>query len=342
MARYLACLHAEIDRAEPRPASTVFFGGGTPTMLAAHELVGILDHLRGRGGIVAEAEITVEANPTTAEAAKFAALRAGGVNRLSLGVQSLRDALLERLGRTHNAAEAIAAYRLAREVGFDNVSLDLMFNLPGQSLDVWREDMRRAAELGPEHLSLYSLTVEEETPLARYVASGRVVLPDEETDAAMFEAAIDDLPALGYHQYEISNFARRSRRSDHNQVYWRNEEYRGFGPGAASYVGRARTLSHGDLAAWCEAVERGEAPTADEERRDEDGERRETMFLGLRLMDGVDGAAFTRRYGVTVEATFGAELSKLSAEGWLEEAAGRWRLTRRGIMVANRVFMEFV
>jgi oxygen-independent coproporphyrinogen-3 oxidase len=342
LARYVDSLLAEIDSAEARPADTVFFGGGTPTQLSARQLLAILDRLRARGGILPAAEITIEANPTTAEAAKFAALRAGGVNRLSLGVQSLHDDLLAGLGRSHSAAEAVAAYRLARSVGFANVSLDLMFNLPGQSLADWREDLRRVAELGPEHLSLYSLTVEDGTPLARQVAEGRVTLPNEETDAAMFEAAIDDLASLGYEHYEISNFARPGCRCVHNQVYWRNEEYRGFGPGAASYVGRRRWLNQARPERWGEALEAGVEPVAESEVRDEDGERRETMFLGLRLRDGVEAEAYRRRYGAPPEEFFGPELAKLAAEGLVELWHGCWRLTRRGVMLANRVFVEFV
>jgi oxygen-independent coproporphyrinogen-3 oxidase len=342
MDAYLAALHHEIDASDRRPACTVFFGGGTPTQLDAAELLGIVDHVRSHGGILGEAEVTVEANPTTAEADKFRRLREGGVNRLSLGIQSFDDELLLRLGRTHSAGEAVSAYRLAREVGFDNLSLDLMFNLPGQSLDDWRRALEQAIALQPEHLSLYSLTVEEGTPLARYVETGRVVLPDEETDATMFELAMDTLPAAGYEHYEISNFAQPGRRSRHNQVYWRNEAYRGYGPGAASYAERVRWLNAGKLEDYVARSEAGTDLADDRETRDVEGEQRETMFLGLRMIDGVDSAWFAARYGARPEELFGPELGRLAADGLVTGDGGRWRLTRRGVMLANQVFMEFV
>lgn len=340
--RYVQTVLAEIGQSAQRPASSVYFGGGTPTQLAADQLLSILDSLRAHGGILPGAEVTIEANPTTAEGALFAALRQGGFNRLSMGFQSLDDRLLAELGRTHSAAEARAAYHVARGAGFDNVSLDLMFNLPGQTLEDFQRDLEGVVALGPEHLSLYSLTVEEGTPFAARAARGDLILPDEEVDAAMFEWAHDWLPSVGYGAYEISNFARAGRESRHNSAYWRNEEYRGYGPGAASYVARRRWLNHADLERWRAAVFQQIDDLADSETRDEDGERRETMYLGLRRLAGVDTAWYEQRYGAPPEAWFSAELGRLVAAGWIERTDTAWRLTRAGLMVANRVFMEFV
>jgi len=340
--RYLAAVCAEITASEPRPASSVYFGGGTPTRLGAERLLTILATLRGHGGILSDAEVTVEANPTLAEADGFARLRAGGVNRLSLGVQSFDDRRLRALGRTHDAAQAEHALRLARGAGFNNLSLDLMFALPGQTRAAWRATLERAVALAPEHLSLYSLTIEEGTPLAARVVAGAVRPVSNATDAAMFETAIATLTAAGWEHYEISNFARPGRRGAHNQVYWRNEEYRGYGPGAASYLARRRWTNLADLDGYGAAVQAGAPPVATAEERDEEGERRETMFLGLRLLAGVARQWYADRYGAPPEAFFGAELARLVARGVVAGEAGCWRLTPAGLLLANQVFMEFV
>jgi len=341
-ARYVEAVLAEIAASPARPARTVYFGGGTPTQLSAEQLLCILQALRNHGSILPDAEITVEANPTTAESGLFAALRDAGVNRLSMGFQSLDDRLLGVLGRTHTAAEAVAAYRLARAAGFENVSLDLMFNLPGQTLDQWREDLAQTVDLGPEHLSLYSLTIEEGAPFHARAERGELILPEEDVDAAMFEWAHDWLPTQGYGAYEISNFARPGAESRHNSAYWRNEAYRGYGPGAASYVGRRRFTNHGDLERWRAGVFQQIDDVAESEQRDDDGERRETMYLGLRRLAGVDVAWYERRYGAPPEAWFADELARCVAAGWLERTQSAWRLTRAGLLLANRVFMEFV
>lgn len=340
--RYLTAVRREIRSSAARPAGTVFFGGGTPTTLRAGELLGILDNLADHGGVAAGAEVSVEANPTTAEAGLFTALRAGGVNRLSMGFQSFDDRLLERLGRTHTAAEAVAAYETARVAGFDNVNLDLMFALPGQTLADWRDSLQRAVALAPEHIALYGLTVEPGTPLERLVDHGRLRLVDEAVEADMYELAIDLLGEHGYEQYEISNFARPGRRCEHNQVYWRNEPYRGYGPGAASYVARRRWLNVASTEDYCARLESAGDPIAELEERDTEGEAKETMYLGLRMMDGVSDEGFKDRFGAAPGELYPAELSRLTDREWIEHANGRWRLTRAGVFLSNQVFLEFV
>ncbi len=342
MDAYVDAFEAELAASPPRPARSVYFGGGTPSQLGARRLLRLLAAIAGHGGLLPEAEITVEANPTSVEADLLEALRAGGFNRLSLGLQSLRDELLTVLTRTHTAAEALAAFGLARAAGFDNISVDLMFNLPRQRFTDWCDDLQRIIQLGPEHVSLYELSVEAGTPLAADVAAGRLLLPDEEVDAAMYEAARELLPAAGWEHYEISNFARPGRSSAHNAVYWRNEEYRGYGPGAASYVGRRRWTNEPRAELWRQAVTAGGAAVSEEETRSEDEERRETMYLGLRQLTGVDVAAYTARHGGPPEAWFGTELARLVEVGWLERTPRAWRLTADGLLWSNRVFMEFL
>lgn len=331
----------ELATAPPRPASTIYFGGGTPTVLGARLLLEVLEAVADRHPLAHDAEITVEANPTTAEANLFRDLRAGGVNRLSLGVQSLDDARLAWLGRTHDTAQAVAAFDTARRAGFDNVSIDLMFGLAGQRPEDWERELARAVALGPEHLSVYGLTVEPGTPLAGWVATGRVRLPGEGLQARMFELARERLAAAGYEHYEISNYARAGCRSRHNQTYWRNEEYRGYGPAAASYVARVRWTNTESLAQYAARLAADESPVAERDPRDERGERRDTMFLGLRLLEGVDRDDYARRFGAPPEAFFAAELDHLSARGLVETDGRRWRLTAPGLLLANQALMEF-
>ena len=339
---YLEAARRELADSPSRPARTVFFGGGTPTTLPAETLAELLAAIDAHHGLLPGAEVSIEANPTTAEAGKFRAIREAGFNRLSLGVQSFNDGLLAALGRVHSVADAERAYRLARQAGFENVSVDLMFALPTQDLRDWRAALDRAIDLAPEHCALYGLTVEPGTPLEKQVTTGRVRLVDPDLEADMYELAIERLGEAGYEQYEISNFAKPGRRCEHNQVYWRNEEYRGYGPGAASYAGRRRWLN---VASTDEYVRRlGHAATSEDsfETCDAAGERRETMYLGLRMIDGVDSARFAARYGGPPETWFAEPLDRLTSQGLVERTTDGWRLTRQGVMLSNRVFMEFV
>lgn len=337
LARYREAIGRELAAEAPRPARTVYFGGGTPTTLGADALLQLLHRL----GPLPE-EVTCEANPTTAEAGLFAALRQGGFSRLSLGVQSLDDRLLRGLGRTHGAAEAYRACDLARAAGFDNLSLDLMFALPGQDLAGWRRTLREAVALEPAHISLYGLTIEPGTRLDGDVAAGLVQPVDEDTEADMYQAARDDLGAAGYEHYEIANFARPGRRCAHNQVYWHNEEYRGYGPAAASYVDRRRWSNRTALDDYAASLAAGDSPVAESETRLVREEQQETMWLGLRMLDGISSARFATRYGVSPDEVFGRELARLAAAGLLTEADGHWRLTPHGVQLANVVFREFV
>ncbi len=339
---YLAAVRRELAASPALPAPTVFFGGGTPTTLSADELAALLAAIDAHHGLLPGAEVSLEANPTTAEAGKFRALCEAGFNRLSLGVQSFNDRLLASLGRVHDAADAVRAYDLARQAGFENVSVDLMFALPTQDLADWRAALARAIALEPDHLALYGLTVEPGTPLEKQVASGRVTLLDADLEADMYELAIDTLGEAGFEQYELSNFARPGRRCAHNQIYWRNEPYRGYGPGAASYVARRRWLNVASTETYTQRLLQNQSPEDSGETCDEAGERQETMYLGLRMLEGVSRARFSERYGGPPEQWFGETLARLVAQELVVDDGQCWRLTRRGMMVSNRVFMEFV
>jgi oxygen-independent coproporphyrinogen-3 oxidase len=321
----------------------VFLGGGTPTVLPPALLGQILDQCRASFHLAPNAEITSEANPGTADAATFAALRGMGVNRLSMGVQSLDDAELKWLGRIHGAAEAVAAYDAARRTGFDNINLDFIFGLPGQAADTWAQTLDRAISLAPDHISLYSLTVEHGTPLYDAVRRGVQAPPDDDAAADFYLLAADRLAAAGYEQYEISNWARPGRACRHNLVYWRHEPYLGFGPGAHSFDGTRRWWNVKPVPQYIQRLAAGESPERGAELIDTRLAMGEFMMLGLRLVaEGVADARFQARFGAALDDVFAAEIAALVARGWLERRPDRVRLTPEGRLLGNQVFAQFL
>ncbi len=353
-----------------RPAvNTVFLGGGTPSYLPDGEVARILDAIARNYGVRADAEITAECNPNDLSPEKCAELRAAGVNRVSIGVQSMDNGLLAMLGRRHDADEAAGALERCRRTGFDNVNLDLMYGLPQQSLDQWRDTVARVVALAPEHLSLYSLTLEEGTPLRRWVQQGRLPEPDPDLAADMYDHARVALAAAGYHHYEISNWTLPGLQSEHNLAYWRNLQWVGVGPGAHSSlrVGEAGSAcrfwtvrSPRDYARLAREWEKNVAqsgawpavtadriaavPTVDgSEVSDEATTAAETMFLGLRLLDGMDIAAASGRTGIDLSARYRRELVELTEDGLLVwDGDNRLRLAEEAYLVANQVFTRFL
>jgi len=330
---------------------TAFLGGGTPTVLAPRHLSMIFEALHGGFRISPDAEITSEANPGTVDVSRFQTLRALGVNRLSMGVQSFDDDELRFLGRIHTAAEARAAFELARRVGFDNINLDFMFGLPGQSPKAWRNTLQTAIDLQTEHLSLYSLTVEPGTALAAWVARGQVTAPDPDLAADLYELAQETLESAGFRQYEISNWARGAVGEDllprlasrHNVVYWRNEPYLGFGPGAHGWIESMRRAVVTDVGAYIRRVEKGESYWAMEEPISRTLEMGETMMLGLRLVDaGVERAAFSKRFGVDVTEVYSDQISSLLATALIDLTPERVRLTPQALLLGNEAFAAFL
>jgi oxygen-independent coproporphyrinogen-3 oxidase len=340
---YLAALEREIagGGGPRRPATTVYVGGGTPSLLAPAQLARVLDAVRAAHGIAPGAEVTMEANPGTLTPASAAGYRACGVNRVSLGVQSLDDALLARLGRRHDARDAEAAFGLLRAAGFDNVGLDLIHGLPGQTPAVWRRDLARALAWRPEHLSLYALGVEAGTPLAAGLQAGRLALPAEDEELAMLEDAVALTAAAGYERYEISNFALPGRRCRHNADCWALAEYRGCGAAAHSFLRSPRPVRSAnvpDAAEYARRVAAGEDPA---EWREEPAPARlagEAAMLALRTSDGIDEAPFAAAHGAPWDALF-PEAAALGRErGWIERAGGRAHLTGQGMLFSNAIF----
>ncbi len=332
---------------------TVFFGGGTPSLISIEDVRAISAALRERYDVAPDAEWTLEANPTELTAEHLAGLRALGVNRLSIGVQSLDDGELELLDRLHSAERAVEAVSSARAAGFDNLNLDLIFGLIGQPLERWRETVEGVLELRPEHLSCYALTVEPDTGLYYRVVKGELPAPDPDVAADQYEWTRERLAAAGYRHYEISNWARPDRECRHNLVYWRAEPYLGLGAGAHSFFAGQRFANLEAPNRYIEAVD------ASYEQRRADGRgtlqqiaggetldaatlRTDAMILGLRLLDGVSTAEFKHHFGVTPEEAFREALQRHLALGLLELDGDRLRLTARGLLLANEVFVDLL
>jgi oxygen-independent coproporphyrinogen-3 oxidase len=335
---------SEEARFEPirKRVDTIFFGGGTPSELATEQLERIVWALREAFAVDEEVEWTLEANPGTVTPASLAAIRAMGFNRISVGVQSFHDHHLQRLGRIHSAAEAEDAFRWAREASFASRNLDLIFGLPHQTAAEWERDLERAIALKAEHLSLYGLTIEKGTLFGRMHAADQLLLPDEDLSAQMYEHALDRLAEAGYEQYEISNWALPGHRCRHNMRYWRNEPSLGFGVSAASYMDGVRWKNVADWNRYEERATAGLSCIAEEERLEEERAAGEAVMLALRTRDGADLRSLSTAYSCDLDRQFAPAISRMKEYGLLEEADGRLRLTRPGLLVADRVLCEFV
>ena len=323
--------------------STIFFGGGTPSVLTPGQIGRILAAARQRYSIKAGAEVTMEANPGTISLEKFEGYLAAGVNRLSMGVQVLDDRMLKKLGRIHTAEGALESYRLARQAGFENINLDFIYGLPGQDLPHLESVVEGLLEVDPlpDHLSCYSLIVEENTPLFTGVERGLISVPGQDEVADMYEHICRTLPQAGYEQYEISNWS-RGKQCAHNLVYWHDGRYLAFGPGASGYWGDVRyttLLSPGD---YIRSVVQGESVIAERTEVSRQDEMSEVMMLGLRLNEGVSLTYFEGRFGAALHDVYGEAVEEFVGLGLLEVVAGWVRLTERGRLLGNEVFARFI
>ena len=334
------------------PASTLYFGGGTPSQLPADSVRQIIQTCTKSFALDPSAEISFEANPGDADGAYFRALRGAGVNRLSIGMQSAQPDELRLFARRHTYDDVRATVRLARQAGFLSINLDLIYGVPGQSMDSWRRSLEAALALGPDHLSLYSLSIEEGTPLHARVLGGRITAPDPDLAADMVEWAAERLSAAGLCQYEISNWAAPGHACRHNVHVWRNEAYLGFGAGAHGCAARVRYENIATPDAYIARISAQQearlfplsAAAAAAATLNTTEEMADTMILGLRLTgEGVDPAAFRARFGRELWDVYGSTLDRLLAHGLIERSvSGTVRLTRRGWLLGNHVFSEFV
>ena len=341
--RYLDALVKEIRAAGAgEPADTIFFGGGTPSLLDSREIARIIATCRDAFAVATDAEVTLETNPETSTPDRMEQFRAAGVNRVSFGVQSFREEELRRLGRIHSAERARAAVREARAAGIGNISLDLMMWLPQQTPDQWRESVESLIEVGPDHASLYLLELYPNAPLKEDMArAGWSLAPDDDA-AEMYLWSMDRLERTGYSQYELSNVARPGKASRHNLKYWRDGEWLGFGCGAHSTRGGVRWKN---VAATEEYINRvtNNVPLRSEERRLSTSEQvEEALFTGLRLTEGIDLSTVSHRYAVDVQGKYGAALAPYLSEKLVILEGSRLRLSRAGMLVANEILQVFV
>lgn len=350
MAAYVTALGLELRRRTEsrhlsRPFTTVYVGGGTPTLLPVRELSRLgclLGDLRRYGLLDPGAEITIEANPGTLDAEKLNAIRSAGFNRLSLGLAVWQDSLKTRLGRTHTTGDFLAALFYAREAGMENINVDILYGVPGQRLADWEETLAGVVALNPEGISAYGLEIEAGTPLYAQRSAGKLVLPEEDEELAMFLITAETLAAAGYVHYEISNFARPGYECRHNLGYWQNGHYLGIGAGAHSHLPGLRLVNIADPDQYTATVTQGDLPTALETPLTEAQSMSETVLMGLRLRRGVDRQGFRARFGRNLDDVYGPQIARLTREGLLEGEGGRVRLTARGLPVANVAFVEFV
>ena len=354
--------------------SSIFFGGGTPTILEGYQLAAILETVKEHFNITTDAEITVECNPGTLTAGKVEKLVQAGFNRLSMGLQSADDRELHLLGRIHNFAQFLESYDLARKAGFQNINVDLMSALPGQTLKSWQDTLQKVTALRPEHISAYSLIIEEGTPFyERFAEDERIreegghprLLPEEDVERQMYELTETFLHTKGYERYEISNYAKPGYECRHNCGYWTRKDYLGLGLGASSLVEHQRFQNTSDLKTYleqeylpqCEGQHERIAETIQLQEEtgltqtghhihietlDKKSEMEEFMFLGLRLMAGISRQQFEKKFQVTLNSVYGEGLRKLKGEQLIEEVAGYVRLTEHGIDVSNYVLAEFL
>jgi oxygen-independent coproporphyrinogen-3 oxidase len=347
-ARYVAALAREISSydlaADRLEIDTVYFGGGTPSLLTAPQLQAVLEAVRTRFRVLPGAEITLELNPGTVTPRALEEFLRLGVNRASFGLQTFDDTELRRLGRTHTADDARRTLRDLRAAGFPNVSFDLIAGLPEQTLDAWSRNLDEALALRPEHLSLYLLEVHEGTPLADHIRRGFWRAPDPDLAAEMYRLLVERTRRAGYEQYEISNFCLEGMESRHNTKYWTGAPVYGFGSSSHSFDGgRARWSNERDARRYVELIETGASPVVEQTNLDEREAGAESLFLGLRLLSrGVDLVEHRARFGEDVRQTHAADLARFNEAGLVELEGDRLRLTPAGALLSNEVFAAFI
>ncbi|MDD2897737.1 MAG: radical SAM family heme chaperone HemW [Desulfuromonadaceae bacterium] len=347
LVEYPALLSQELrlNSHNARLLKSIYFGGGTPSLLKPEQLGRLLTEIAEQIGIHEEAEITLEANPGTVTPVSLKTFYDVGFNRISLGVQSFDDRFLTSLGRIHTAEQSRQTFHAARQAGFKNISVDLIHTLPEQNIEQWRLELLHALDLCPEHISIYGLTVEEGTPFARIYPPGSAQLPDDDISADMFELADELLTAAGFEHYEIANYARSGYLSQHNSGYWKRDGYLGLGVAAHSFLHEGhgvRFCNPETLDEYRHGVTTGNAKRINEQRLTREDELSEYMFLGLRLSEGINFSAFEQRFSRSLESVYGTVTTELVKRGLLTQDAHAVRLTLRGMLLSNQVFSRFL
>ncbi|NCB91884.1 MAG: oxygen-independent coproporphyrinogen III oxidase [Clostridia bacterium] len=338
---YVEALCREIDSCgdfSEYEVSSIFIGGGTPSLLDGNLIFKIMDRVRKKFAVADTAEISIEANPGTVDEGKLGFYRQAGINRISFGCQSADDTELKKLGRIHTWEKFLESFHMARKAGFDNINMDLMSGLPGQTLRSWEDTLGKAIALGTEHISAYSLIIEEGTPFA----SQQLELPDEETERLMYERTHEILETAGYHQYEISNYAKTGRECRHNIGYWKRTEYLGLGIGSASLVNETRFSNTQDMTVYLADSHKPEAIRENIEILDKNAQIEEYMILGLRMMSGISRKDFQERFQMEIDKIYGKIIEKYVAGGFMKWSGEYLCFTRKGISVSNPILAEFL
>ncbi|MCD5000971.1 oxygen-independent coproporphyrinogen III oxidase [Enterococcus saccharolyticus] len=343
---YIQALLKEIEltlQIHPTKISdTIYIGGGTPTSLSASQLDVLLEGIHRLMPTETTKEFTVEANPGDLTEEKLRVMKHHGVNRLSMGVQTFNNRLLKKIGRKHSAEDVYETIQLLEKNQFDNVSIDLIYALPGQTLEDFRDTLHRAIDLGLPHYSMYSLILENKTMFMNWVRQGRLELPTQEVESQMFEEAIEAMAKSGHHQYEISNFAAPGKESQHNLVYWNNDNYYGFGAGASGYLGNQRYKNFGPIQHYLKPLREGKLPIVETEDLTVKNQIEEEMFLGLRKLEGVSLPHFHKKFGVDFMTVYGNILPALIDKNWAVIDHERLKLTQTGLFIGNEVFEKFL
>lgn len=343
---YLQAMEKEIEmtfkEAPSEKVKTIFVGGGTPTALTEKQLSILCEIINSKIPFNNETEFTFEANPGDLSREKFQILKDGGVNRISFGVQTFNNDLLKKIGRTHQAEDVFRSVHLAKETGFENISVDLIYSLPGQTLNDFKETLSLAFSLDIPHYSGYSLIIEPKTVFYNLLSKGKLPMADEDIEAEMYEVLMGEMEKHGFKQYEISNFSAPGFESRHNLTYWNNEYYYGFGAGAHSYVNGFRRSNHGPVKKYIETVERGELPILTNHEVTKPEAIEEEMFLGLRKTAGISLRQFQEKFNQNPLLLFQKEIDLLKARGLVEITADCIRLTRKGKLLGNEVFQSFI
>ena len=343
---YISALYQEItvysQKLKKSNIKTIYLGGGTPTILSGVQIYNILEICKDKFTIDRNAEITIEANPGTVDGEKIKLLIESGINRLSLGAQSFNNIFLKKLGRIHNTQEIIDSYYLAREAGFNNINIDIMFALPDQTTEDLQDTLKKAVSLKPDHLSLYNLTIKPGTEYYKEYKRGKLKLPTEDEEFDMYNWAINYLKENNFEHYEIANFARSHKRSMHNLIYWQNRPYLGIGAGAYSFIRGYRYMNYENPARYIKEIMSGKLPVDNGEKLSLRKRMIETIILGLRTKDGVSYKKYKTRFGINLNDIFSKQINKLVNLGLLQQDNYKIKLTKKGIFLANTVFREFV
>lgn len=346
MDEYLESVKREIDEiknyVQDRRVNTIFWGGGTPTLFHGEKLADILNYCKMSFALCKDIEITTEANPETLNEDKLKTLKGAGVNRISIGMQAGQDKHIKNLGRLHKIGDVVRSVGWARQIGYDNINLDLMFGLPHQTLDEWMETLESAVIMGVDHISAYGLIVEEGTPFFQLEKEGKLGTPKEDVEIEMYHRGIKYLKDKGYRQYEISNFAKPGKECRHNLTYWNNKEYIGIGTSAHSFLNGQRWSNYNEIPSYIDSINRNGIGVEIKNRIEVKEERFETIIMGLRLIKGIQKRAFNDRFGNSLQYYYGAAIQSLKRDKMLIETPESIRLTAKGLDLQNAVLLKFM